>query len=136
MDAPHDIGTTPLHLGLGATARPLEGFSWDPSYLASYEERTAADGDEGRLVTLHRMEETWDVWEAHPAGEEVVLCLEGRLRLWQERGGEEVATEVGPGQYLVNPLGCSTRPTCWSRGAACSSRPAGGRRTGLADPLG
>jgi uncharacterized cupin superfamily protein len=107
MDAtqPFKLSDTPIHLGLGATAVPLEGFAWDPAYLAAYGERFASDGDEGRLVTLGAMTDDWDSWERHPAGEEVVVCLSGRVRLIQEIGGEEVAVEAGPGDAIVNPPG-------------------------------
>ena len=105
MDGPHDLATTPIHLGLGARAEPLEGFSWSVEHLAAYGERTASDGDEGRLVTMGAMDASWDSWEAHPAGEEVVVCLSGRVRLIQEVDGTERAVEVGPGEYVVNPPG-------------------------------
>jgi len=106
MDArTHAIADTPLHLGLGAIAAPLEGFAWSPEYMASYGERFASDGDEGRLVTWGEMTEDWDSWEAHPAGEEVVLCVSGRFRLHQDVDGEVGTVEIGPGEYLVNPPG-------------------------------
>lgn len=106
MDArTHAIADTPLHLGLGAIAAPLEGFAWSPEYMTSYGERYASDGDEGRLVTWFDMAEDWDSWEAHPAGEEVVLCVSGRFRLHQEHDGETAVVEIGPGEYVVNPPG-------------------------------
>ena len=105
MAGTHHLPTTPIHLGLGARAEPLEGFSWSPEFLAAYGERVAPDGDEGRLVTMGAMDASWDSWEAHPAGEEVVVCLSGRVRLIQEVDGAERAVEVGPGEYVVNPPG-------------------------------
>jgi len=52
MDArTHAIADTPLHLGLGAIAVPLEGFGWSPEYMGAYGERFAHEGGEGRLVT-------------------------------------------------------------------------------------
>lgn len=105
MDGTADLTTTPIHLGLGPVAFPLEGFAWEPEALAAYDERTAADGDEGRLVTLFTMAADWDVWEAHPAGDEVVICLEGRFRLVQEVDGTERSVEVGPGEYVINGPG-------------------------------
>lgn len=106
MDSPtFRIADTPLHLGLGAIAAPLEGFSWSPEYLAGYGEQYASDGDEGRLVTWNEMTEDWTGWEAHPAGEEVVLCLSGRIRLHQEADGVTTTVDLGPGEYIVNPPG-------------------------------
>lgn len=105
MDEPVDIATTPIHLGLGATATPIPDFAWTPEALAAYDRMAAPDGDEGRLVTLGPVDEDWTSWEAHPAGHEVVLCLDGRFRLIQEVDGRERSVEVGPGQYVVNPSG-------------------------------
>jgi quercetin dioxygenase-like cupin family protein len=102
---PRDLLAAPLHLGLGATAVPLDGFSWDPEHLEAMDDRFASDGDEGRLVTLFPMEASWTSWERHPAGEEVVVLLEGRCRLWQEVDGTERSVELGAGQYVVNPPG-------------------------------
>ena len=101
-----DIFAQPLHLGLGATAAAqpaFDGMQW----YAGYEARTAADGREGRLVSAHRFTESWDSWEMHPAGDEVVLCLEGRMTLHQEQPDGSVATlTLGPGEYAINPPGC------------------------------
>jgi mannose-6-phosphate isomerase-like protein (cupin superfamily) len=106
MDTPtFRIAETPLHLGVGRTAVPLEGFSWTPEHLASYDERLAHEGGEGRLVTWFAMDADWDSWEVHPAGEEVVLCVSGRVRLHQELDGETATVELGPGEYVVNPPG-------------------------------
>lgn len=99
------LADTPLHLGLGRVAVPLEGFSWSPEYLGSYEARFAGEDGEGRLVTWYEMTEDWDSWEVHPLGEEVVLCLTGRFRLHQELDGDTATVELGPGEYAVNPAG-------------------------------
>lgn len=99
------IADTPIHIGLGKRAVPLEGFAWSPEYLASYDERYAHEDGEGRLVTVFEMTEDWTSWEVHPAGDEVVLCVSGRFRLHQERDGETAVVELGPGEYAVNPPG-------------------------------
>lgn len=99
------IADTPVHIGLGAVAVPLEGFAWSPEYLASYGERYAHEAGEGRLVTFGEMSEDWTSWEVHPAGDEVVLCVSGRFRLYQERDGDTAVVELGPGEYVVNPPG-------------------------------
>jgi mannose-6-phosphate isomerase-like protein (cupin superfamily) len=100
-----DLATTHIHLGLGATAVPLPGFEWSAEYLAAYEARFASDGDEGRLVTMGPVIASWDSWERHPAGEEVVLLLSGRLDLIQRVDGGERRVALGPGQAVVNPPG-------------------------------
>lgn len=100
------IYTQPLHLGLGATAvvqPPFSGMDW----YAGYGERHGADGAEGRLVSHYRFTEDWDSWEMHPAGDEVVLCLEGSIVVHQQRtDGTEATVTLGPGEYAINPPGC------------------------------
>jgi mannose-6-phosphate isomerase-like protein (cupin superfamily) len=95
----------PLHLGLGATAivqPPFTGIDW----YQGYGERHDDDGVEGRLVSMYSFSESWDSWEMHPLGDEVVLCLSGRMTLHQEHadGGIDVVT-IGPGEYAINPPG-------------------------------
>lgn len=95
----------PLHLGLGARAIPqpaFTGMEWYENYVT----RTAADGAEGRLVSLYRFTESWDSWEMHPAGDEVVICIAGEMTLIQELADEKTCQLVlGPGEYAVNPSG-------------------------------
>ncbi|HMQ10212.1 MAG TPA: cupin [Oligoflexia bacterium] len=101
----NSIKKFPLHLGLDAKifSEPMfTGFDW----YESYGKRHANDGKEGRLVSLHTFEESWDAWEQHPEGDEVVLCLEGRLTLIQEISPEtykEITLE--PYEYVINPKG-------------------------------
>jgi quercetin dioxygenase-like cupin family protein len=99
------IAEVPIHLGLGATARPLLDFGWSPEQMAAYGASVASDGDEGRLVLFGTQSSTWDSWERHPAGEEVVLLLSGRVDVIQELDGEHRRIELHPGEYAVNPPG-------------------------------
>jgi len=105
MSTVHDLSATPVHLGLGPVAVPVEDFAWSAEALTAYDDRFASDGDEGRLVTVGDITDDWQVWERHPAGDELVVCLSGRVRLVQEVDGEEVAIEVGAGEYVVNGPG-------------------------------
>jgi uncharacterized cupin superfamily protein len=105
IDAAFDLDTTYIHLGLGSTATPLPDFSWSQDYLDRYVERFAADGDDGRLVMLGDVDESWTTWERHPAGEEVVVLVSGRVDLLQEVGGEERRVALRAGQAVVNPPG-------------------------------
>lgn len=94
----------PIHLGLGATAvtQPeFTGMSWYADYVA----RTASDGNEGRLVSLYRFEESWDSWEMHPSGDEVVVCLDGEMTLIQERDGSTSEVTLAAGEYAINMPG-------------------------------
>lgn len=101
----HDLRTYPLHLGLGATAVAQPAFSGMEWYEA-YTKRTADDGAEGRLVSLYDFSESWDSWEMHPAGDEVVLCLAGEMTVIQEYPDGRLHSEMlAAGQYIINPPG-------------------------------
>jgi quercetin dioxygenase-like cupin family protein len=101
---PH-LPDQPAHLGLGATVAvepPFTGMAW----YAAYGERHAADGTEGRLVSMYEFTESWDSWEMHPNGAEMVVCTAGRITLVQEfPDGRVDRVTLGPGDYAVNPPG-------------------------------
>ena len=64
------------------------------------------DGLEGRLVSMHTFAESWDMWEMHPKGSEVVLCTAGSITLLQETTeGSVTQVTLGPGQYAINEPG-------------------------------
>lgn len=95
----------PVHLGLGATAVPLERFTGDMDWYTRYGERTTADGADGRLVTLHTFAEPWSTWEVHPNGAELVLCTDGRITLLQQVDDGERSVVLHAGEAVVNPPG-------------------------------
>ena len=99
------LATTPIHLGLGAKAHvepAFTGMEWYADYVA----RHAADGTEGRLVGMHTFTEPWTSWEMHPAGDEVVLCTAGEMKLHQEwPDGRTAIVTIGAGEYAINPPG-------------------------------
>lgn len=101
----HSLRTHPLHLGLGARAEPqppFTGMEWYQEYAA----RTAADGAEGRLVSLYDFSQSWQSWEVHPAGDEVVVCLAGEMTLIQQlEDGATRSVNLEAGQYAINPAG-------------------------------
>ncbi len=103
-DAVFDLSKLPVHLGLGARVlrQPELGAA---SWFDSYAERTASDGAEGRLVTVHSFSQPWDTWEMHPEGDELVVCLAGRIVLHQEIDGALLTMTLEPQQALVNPAG-------------------------------
>ncbi|WP_459664674.1 cupin domain-containing protein, partial [Novosphingobium sp. 11B] len=73
---------------------------------AAYGERTAADGKEGRLVSMYDFSTSWDSWEMHPEGDELVVCLSGEMTLIQEYPDGRLHSEtLQAGQYIVNPAG-------------------------------
>ena len=96
----------PLHLGLGATAEIEPIFTGELTWYESYSERHSHDGVEGRLVSMHSFTDSWDMWEMHPHGAEVVICTVGTMTLVQERpDGTVTSIKLGPGQYAVNAPG-------------------------------
>jgi mannose-6-phosphate isomerase-like protein (cupin superfamily) len=101
---PLKLSEHPIHLGLGATAVPQPAFT-GMDWYAGYGARHGSDGREGRLVSLHRFETSWDSWEMHPEGSEVVLCTEGEITLVQEIDGEHRRSLLRPGEYAINPAG-------------------------------
>ncbi|MGO9196335.1 MAG: cupin domain-containing protein [Acidimicrobiales bacterium] len=98
-----NVSTTFVHLGLGGVAIALPGFEWTQAYLEGYERETELDGEEGRLVSLLPHAANWSHWERHPAGEELVVVLSGRVVVIQDRDGEENRVELASRQALVNP---------------------------------
>ena len=100
------LSTNWIHLGLGATAEVEPPFTGDLSWYAGYGERHESDGAEGRLVSIGTFTESWEVWEMHPHGAEVVLCTDGSMTLHQEHAdGSTAEVTIGAGEYAINPPG-------------------------------
>lgn len=104
-DDAFDLSKTFVHLGLGARAVPVPDFEWSPEFLEGYTTEHEQDGDEGRLVMIGTNEESWTSWERHPAGDEVVVVISGRMTLVQEIDGEDRRIDLGPGEAAINPRG-------------------------------
>ena len=119
-----------VHLGLGAATLPLPTHTGDMEWYAEYEQSHGDDGFEGRLVSMHTFTETWDTWEMHPQGSELVLCVAGSVSLTQEALDGTVSTvTISAGEAVVNPPGstlkklmasevstsfCAASPASWS----------------------
>ncbi len=99
------LGEVPVHLGLGATVVRQEPFTGSMDWYERYATRTASDGAEGRLVSLHTFTEPWDSWEVHPEGEELVVCVDGSMTLHQEVDGRLRAVTISAGEAVINPPG-------------------------------
>lgn len=75
-------------------------------WYTDYVDRHAGDGAEGRLLSMHTFSEPWDMWEMHPEGAEVVLCLSGTITLHQEKAdGTQTTVTLDAGQYAINEPG-------------------------------
>lgn len=101
---PH-LPTNPVHLGLSAAASVEPAFT-GMEWYAAYGARHAADGVEGRLVSQYSFDRSWDMWEMHPHGAEVVICTAGGITLHQEHAdGARESVTLAPGDYAINPPG-------------------------------
>ena len=105
MAEPSRLSDNFIHLGLGATAvpqPPFDGMAW----YEGYGERHGGDGSEGRLVSMYDFAESWDSWEMHPLGSEVVICTAGSMTLTQEfTDGRIEQVTLAAGDYAINPPG-------------------------------
>jgi mannose-6-phosphate isomerase-like protein (cupin superfamily) len=101
---PGSLFDYPVHLGKGGTAVPQPEFTGIQWY-AAYAERTAADGADGRLVSIYRFDANWHSWEMHPAGDELVVCVAGKITLHQDDHGTMTSVTLEPGDYAINPPG-------------------------------
>ena len=104
-EQPFELSRFPVHLGLGATVEHLPEFDGTPDWYERYGDAHESDGVEGRLVSLHTFDESWDSWEMHPHGEELVACVAGRITLHQEIDGEDRTAVLETGEAIVNPTG-------------------------------
>ena len=106
MTAPLNLTRFPVHLGLGGRAHVLPEFDGDMSWYETYGKLHPNDGIEGRLVSMHTFTESWDSWEVHPRGDEVVLCVAGEMTLIQEYPDGQIArVTIGVGEYAINAPG-------------------------------
>jgi len=101
-----DVFKHPIHLGLGASAQAEPLFDGTPQWYEKYAARHAADGAEGRLISMHTFSSPWKIWEMHPAGAEVVLCTSGAMTLLQELpDGSVRSIVIEAGEYAINEAG-------------------------------
>jgi mannose-6-phosphate isomerase-like protein (cupin superfamily) len=104
-DEAFDLVNYPAHLGLGARVERLEKFDGTPDWYMRYGQAHSSDGLEGRLVSMFRFDTSWDSWEMHPNGDELVLCVDGQMTLHQELDGVRRTVTIHAGEAVVNPPG-------------------------------
>jgi uncharacterized cupin superfamily protein len=95
----------PVHLGRDTRIARLPEFDGSPEWYQRYGEAHAADGDDGRLVSMFTFDAPWSTWEMHPNGEELVVCVAGTITLHQEIDGETTTVALAAGDAIVNPPG-------------------------------
>jgi mannose-6-phosphate isomerase-like protein (cupin superfamily) len=105
-DGMFELTRFPVHLGLGAVAAVLPEMDGTMAWYEHYAQTTAADGREGRLVSMYTFTAPWDSWEVHPEGHELVVCTSGAIVLHQEAPDGSVRTvRLQAGQAAVNEPG-------------------------------
>jgi hypothetical protein len=101
-----DIVTHPIHLGRGANAEVEPAFTGSMEWYEAYVRRHGEDGKEGRLVSMHSFTKSWEMWEMHPNGSEVVLCTAGAFTLHQQHAdGTAGSVILRAGEYAINEPG-------------------------------
>lgn len=102
----HKLAERPIHLGTGATAVVQPAFTGGMDWYMGYGSRHGDEGAEGRLVSMHTFSESWDNWEVHPQGHEVVVCISGQMTMHQEMpDGTRRSVILGEGDYAINEPG-------------------------------
>ena len=105
MGSAIDLLSTPFNLGSGSTVTAQAPWDGTMQWYERYGIANAADGTEGRLVSMHTFAESWDSWEMHPVGHEMVICTAGEIMLVQELDGNHEVTTLTAGQAAVNEPG-------------------------------
>lgn len=72
----------------------LSGQPTDPAI------KRLAESD-GRMLAGYEMKGDWDHWEMHPAGDEVLILLSGRMTLILEEGSGERLVELAAGRAVI-----------------------------------
>jgi mannose-6-phosphate isomerase-like protein (cupin superfamily) len=95
-----DLATTYVQLDDGPQAFRVEV---DDEFWATIDRRPELRG--GRLVGAFHNATDWDVWEMHPAGDEVVCLLTGAVDVVLDEPDGERVVELGAGQTCIVPRG-------------------------------
>jgi mannose-6-phosphate isomerase-like protein (cupin superfamily) len=101
----YQLDKTPIHIGPGTAATPVDGFEFTGAGFGAYIEAHCTPDEPGRLAMVEHSPERWGAWECHTEGDEVVILLTGKAEFIQEIDGEERRTVVSPGEAVINPKG-------------------------------
>jgi mannose-6-phosphate isomerase-like protein (cupin superfamily) len=99
-EAAFDLAGTYVQLADGPAAVPVEV---DDEFWESIESRSDLHG--GRLVGVFHNAADWDVWEMHPAGDEVVCLLSGAVDVVLDRDDGERVVRLRAGETCIVPRG-------------------------------
>lgn len=95
-----DLHQTYVHLGTGPDLRQIDV---TPEFWQTIDDR--ADLHTGRLVMGLSMDSDWDVWEMHPAGDELIIFTEGSAHVHLDDRGTQTAFDISAPNYFVVPTG-------------------------------
>jgi mannose-6-phosphate isomerase-like protein (cupin superfamily) len=95
-----DLAGTYIQLDDGPAAKAIEV---DEEFWERIDTRPELDG--GRLVGTFHNAADWDVWEMHPAGDEVVSLLSGAVDVVLDEETGERVVELRPGATCIVPQG-------------------------------
>jgi len=123
-----DLATTYVQLDDGPQAFRVEV---DDEFWAAIDRRPELRG--GRLVGAFHNARDWDVWEMHPAGDEVVCLLTGAVDVVLDEPDGERVVELRAGETCIVPRACGTGRSSGSPATPCTSRGARARSTDRAD---
>jgi mannose-6-phosphate isomerase-like protein (cupin superfamily) len=95
-----DLADTYIQLDDGPAATAIEV---DEAFWERIDTRPELQG--GRLVGTFHNAADWDVWEMHPAGDEVVSLLSGAVDVVLDEGSGERVVVLRPGATCIVPRG-------------------------------
>lgn len=105
MDKPFSLKSTYLHLRPDDGAAAMDG---GDTFWAGIDGRSELD--RGRLMGTLRQAADWDHWERHPAGDEILTLLSGKLEIVLETDVGERRATIEAGETFIVPRGL------WHRG--------------------
>jgi len=95
-----DLATTYVQLDDGPQAFAVEV---DDEFWQTIDRRPDLQG--GRLVGTYHNARDWDIWEMHPAGDEVVCLLSGAIDVVLDEADGERVVPLEAGQTCIVPRG-------------------------------
>ena len=99
MSQPLDISETYVALDDACHARPLP---LTPDFWDAL--RNGRLGPMSRMISFSSFSTDWSTWEKHPAGEEVVMLLDGSVELVLEQADGETRVVLDrAGQFVLVP---------------------------------
>ena len=95
-----DLATTYVQLDDGPRAWAVEV---DDQFWQTIDSRSELQG--GRLVGTFHNAQDWDIWEMHPAGDEVVCLLSGAIDVVLDEPDGERVVALEAGRTCIVPRG-------------------------------